>query len=102
VSSRSATQTGSEAVQAFEVNWLRWLLVMSLSGVIAAIALFLGFYLPSQPGRAGTGDEKTEDFPAGIKVARRGVPPLLILVYVGTIAFIIAYIVYVYVARPNL
>jgi hypothetical protein len=89
-------------VQAFEVNWLRWLLVMSLSGVVAAIALFLGFYLPSQPGRPGARDEEHEAFPAGIKVANRGVPPILVLVYIGTIAFIIAYVVYVCVAHPNL
>jgi len=89
-------------VQAFEVNWLRWLLVMSVSGVIAVIALVLGFYLPSQPGRPEARDEETEDFPAGIRVASRGVPPFLILLYVGTIVFIVAYIVYVCVAHPNL
>jgi hypothetical protein len=89
-------------VQAFEVNWLRWLLVMSLLGIVAVIALVLGFYLPSQPGRRGARDEEHEEFPAGIKVANRGVPPVLILLYVGTIAFIVSYIVYVWVAHPNI
>jgi hypothetical protein len=85
-------------MQAFEVNWLRWLVVMSASGIVLAIAVYLGFYLPSLPGRPAS-EKPAEEYAAGIRVMNRGIPPILILVYVGMFIFIVAYMIYVWVAK---
>lgn len=83
-------------MQSFEVNWLRWLYVMSISGTVLAIALYLGFYLTSLPRPSESQEERTEEFAAGIRVANRRIPALLILLYIGIFIFIVAYMLFMW------
>jgi len=83
-------------MQAFELNWLRWLVVMIVAGVMLAVFVYLGFYLPARPRRREV--EETEEFPAGIEVAQGGVPPILIAFYIVMLIYIVAYTLYVWLA----
>jgi hypothetical protein len=40
-------------MQAFDLNWTRWLLAVSAIGFALAGFLYLGFYLPNRPARVG-------------------------------------------------
>ncbi len=86
-------------MQAFEVLWLWWWFVLLLIGVTAAAFIYLGFYVPNLPGRPPGKEVPREHFPAGIEVTTRGIPPVLILLYVILLIYIIAY--FVFVANPT-
>ena len=78
-------------MQAFEVNWLRGLAVMLVTGITLAVFLYLGFGLAARPSTGRPVEEERERFPADIEVARRSVPAILILVYLVMLIFLIAY-----------
>ncbi len=86
-------------MQAFETRWMQWLWVMVLTGVVTVIAVYLGFYLPNLPGRPPGKDAPAEQFPAGITVTARGVPPLLWLVYIILGLFIVFYTLYIWLGK---
>lgn len=80
----------------FDIIWLRWLFLMLLGGSVLAVALYLGFYLPSRPTHPRDEGEEFEEYAAGIRQANRPIPPLLIMLFVGMAIFIIGYVVYVW------
>lgn len=82
-------------MQAFEVLWVRWLFVMIVSGLVLAVFYYLGFYLPSLPGRTGKRIEP-EEWPQGITETSRGVPAILWLVLATIFVFSIAYFLLVW------
>ncbi len=83
-------------MQAFELNWLRWLVVMIVTGITLAVFAYLGFYLPARSRREEV--EEREEFPAGIEVAQGGIPPILIAFYVVMFIYIVVYTLYVWLA----
>ena len=85
---------------AFELLWIRWLLIMTVVGLGLTLALVLACYLPGRPGR-GPANEETEEYAADIRMANRGSPLFLWLVYAGTFIFIIAYLLWVWLARAS-
>jgi heme/copper-type cytochrome/quinol oxidase subunit 2 len=88
-------------MQAFEVLWVRWLLIMVLLGMGIAVSLFLGFYLPSRARALSDQEEKTEEFPAEIRTANRPIPLFLWLIYVGIFIFIIVYSLYMWLSHVS-
>ncbi len=83
-------------MQAFEVHWYQWMWVMVLTGVSIFLFLYLGFYLPSRPGRPPGKEAPREPFPAGIEAASRGIPPVLWLLFVGFGVYLVAYTLYMW------
>jgi NADH:ubiquinone oxidoreductase subunit 3 (subunit A) len=87
-------------MQAFAVHWLQWLFVAVLIGLGLSAFIFLGFYLPNRPGPPPRPTERTP-YPAGIEVVNRGIPPVLLLLYLILFTFIIAYIAYMAIFPIN-
>lgn len=88
-------------MQANEVAWYRWLLAMTVTGLGLAFFLWLGFYLPNLPGRPLGKEAPREDFPRGIEVGARPIPPFLVWFYLLLGVFIIAYTIYTWWAGVN-
>jgi len=84
-------------MQAFELNWLRWLVVMIVTGIALAGFLYLGFYVSARPLRRPV-EEEREEFPAGLEVAQGGIPPILIAFYIVMLIYLVAYTLYVWLA----
>lgn len=82
-------------MQSFAVNWLRWLYVMSFVGIGFVVLIVLGFYWPSLPHRP-LQEVEPEEYAAGISVTNRGVPLILVLLYIGVFLYIITYVIYVW------
>jgi hypothetical protein len=77
-------------MQAFEVTWLRALLVAILLGLAGSVTAFLGVRLLAKPSRAPD-QEEAHEYPAEIRVGAGRVPALLILLYLAMFVFIVAY-----------
>ena len=88
-------------MQAFDLNWTRWLLAVSAIGFALAGFLYLGFYLPNRPARVGEKEYARERYPAGIEVSARPLPPVLIWFYVVMGTSLAAYTIYSWLARTN-
>jgi hypothetical protein len=86
-------------VQAFEVNWLRWLYVMAASGLVIAFALYLGFYRTGLPRRPDEREPEVEEFAADIRVANGRIPGILILLYIAILVFTVAYSLFMWLAQ---
>jgi hypothetical protein len=89
-------------MQAFHINWLRWLFVMIVAGLALAYALYLGFYAPMRKDAPKHNPEELEAFPQDIKAGSLPIPGLLWWIYIGTFVFIIAYILYIWLGRVSL
>ena len=81
-------------MQAIELSWLRWLFVALVGGLVLALVFYLGFYTAARRGTEPTEGEELEEYAAGIKVARRPIPVLLVLVFIGVGLAVIGYLIY--------
>ncbi len=88
-------------MQAFEVHWLQWLFVGLLIGLTLAAFIHLGFFVPSLPGRPAGKEGERESFAAGIEVTSRGIPPVLLLLYLIIFIYLIAYYAYMTIYPVN-
>jgi len=79
-------------MQVFNVVWTRWLLVLLAAGLALALVLYLAFV----PSYRRPEDEAMEEYPAGIQVGSRPVPPLLILLFALVGACMLGYLTYVW------
>lgn len=87
-------------MQAFAVHWLQWLFAAVFIGLGVTAFIFLGFYLPNRPGRPPRPTERVQ-FPAGIEVVNRGIPPVLLLLYLTFFTFLVAYVAYMTIFPIN-
>ena len=85
-------------MHAIEMSWLRWLFVMVVAGLAVTLALVLGFYQAARGRSEDSTAEELEEYAAGIQVARRPIPLLLVLLFVGMALYMIGYVVYVWQA----
>jgi hypothetical protein len=79
-------------MQVLNVIWLRWLLVLLAAGLALAFVMYLAFV----PSYRRPEQEAMEEYPAGIQVGSRPVPPLLILLFALVGACMVGYLAYVW------
>ncbi len=68
--------------------------LLTFLGIVVLLLLSLAFGARSGRTRR-EGDEKVEEYPEGIQVARRRVPGILIFIYIAFIVWALAYLVVV-------
>jgi len=76
-----------------------WVLLALVIGAVLALVGYLGYRDALTRERAGG---EVEELPAGLRVASGRVPWVLWLVYAATVLGMVGYVLFVWLAKPNL
>ena len=79
-------------MQVFNVIWMRWLLALLAAGLALSFILYFAFV----PSYRRPEHEALEEYPAGIQVGSRPVPPFLVLLFAIVGACMLGYLAYVW------
>jgi len=80
--------------------WSSWMMLMMLVGSALSIMGYLAYratVAPDDPERHGI-----EEIPGGIKVSNQRIPALLIVFYVAMVTGMVGYVLFVWLAKPNI
>jgi hypothetical protein len=77
----------------FPVFDFQMVVLLTFLGLVGFLLLYVAFGSSRFSGDQDNKEEEVEEYPGGIKAARRPLPPILIFVYVAFIVWAIGYVV---------
>lgn len=75
----------------FTVLDFQYVVLLIFLGLIVLLGLYLAFGGSRWASRVKGSPAKLEKYPEDIEVGNRGIPPILILIYLGFVAWVIGY-----------
>lgn len=77
----------------FAVFDFQMVVLLTFLGLAALVLLYMAFGSSRFSRNQKEEEEEAEDYPGGIKAARRPLPPILIFVYVAFVVWAVVYVV---------
>jgi hypothetical protein len=79
----------------FPVFDFQLVVLLTFLGLVALVLLYMAFGSSRYSKRQKEDEEEVEEYPGGIKAARKPLPPILIFVYIAFIIWAAIYVLFI-------